>query len=323
MRNLQYSCVFAGLAILAASTEVAADSYPNDPVTVVVHTSAGGGMDTVTRFVFQHLERRTGKTFVIANFPGASGQVGYTQLALAEPNGYTIGAITTLSIVTHEMTREELPYTLADSFAPIAQVMAHPSALVVRADSPFQSFEDVLAYAEENPGELNWGGTFLYGAHHMHYMMINRATGLEATYVPFNALTEARAALLGGHIDITSGGITDYANLMEEGEVRVLASGAASRSERFPDVPTYRDLGVDVVIGSSRGFAAPAGIAPERRAWLESEIKATLEDPQFREEANARDMEFSFIPGEEYHDFLLDLQGKTRDLMPPDVLVQN
>jgi tripartite-type tricarboxylate transporter receptor subunit TctC len=311
------------ILVLCLSQNVQAEAYPEQPVTVVVHTSAGAGMDTVTRFVFQHLERRTGETFVIANFPGASGQVGYTQLALAEPDGHTIGAITTLSIVTHEMTREQLPYKLADSFAPIAQVMAHPSALVVRADSPFQTFEDVLAYAEQNPGELNWGGTFLYGAHHMHYMMVNRATGLEATYVPFNALTEARAALLGGHIDITSGGLTDYANLLAEGEVRVLASGGAARSPRFPDVPTYRELGVDVVIGSSRGFSAPAGIAPERRAWLESEIAATLQDPQFLEEADARDMEFSFMAGEEYHRFLLDLQEKTRALMPADVLVQN
>jgi tripartite-type tricarboxylate transporter receptor subunit TctC len=273
----------ASVAVVAGAAPAAA--YPDKPITVVVHTKPGGGTDTMARAVWKHAARLSGAEFVIQTHSGAGGQIGYTKLATSKPDGYTLGAITTLSITTHELTRKGVVYKLKESFQPIGRVVLDPSIVVVRADSPFKTLGDLIAAAKKDPGKLTWGGTFLYGAHHVHYIMFNKATGAEMQYVPFDGGADSRAALLGGHIDVGSGGFSEYAALTKEGKLRVLVIGATDRWTDFPDVPTYKDLGFDVQIGSNRGFAVPAGTAPDQVKFLSDTIGKVVKDPEFLAEA--------------------------------------
>ena len=123
-------------------------------------------------------KERLGINFVVENHKGAGGQLGYTTLSQAEPDGYTIGTITTMSIVTHELTREDIPYTLRDSFAPIARIVLAPSGFYVPADSPFETLEDLVEYAKGNPGKLSLASDILWGTHHVQLKLLEKAAGI-------------------------------------------------------------------------------------------------------------------------------------------------
>ena len=150
--------VFAAFTLGAFGLAIAAD-YPERDITVSVHTAPGGGTDTMARVVWKHAERLSGTHFVIENNPGAGGQIGFTKLALAKPDGYFVGAITTLSITTHELTRKGVIYSLKKSFRPIARIVLDPSVVVVRADSPFKTLADLIEAAKKiqeiSPGEAH------------------------------------------------------------------------------------------------------------------------------------------------------------------------
>jgi tripartite-type tricarboxylate transporter receptor subunit TctC len=296
------------------STDV---DYPDKPITILVHTSPGGGTDAMARVVWKHAEHLTGETFVIENHPGAGGQIGYTRLATSRPDGYTIGAITTVSIVTHELTREGVVYELEKSFRPIARIVHDPSIVAVRSDSPFETLDDLIEAAQRAPGRYTWGGTFLYGAHHVHYLLFRRATAAELQYVPFDGGAATRAALLGGHIDVGSGGVSEFAQLVREGELRMLVVAGSDRFAPLPRVPTYADLGYDVQIGSDRGFAVPADTPEERALFLEQTVARVFENPQFLEEAATIGIgeTLSYMNGEGFTGYLRQLQDVMRVLL--------
>lgn len=318
-------CLVVSLVAFGGTKQFAtAAEYPDKDLKVSLHVSPGGGTDTMARTVWKHAERLSGHHFVIENHSGAGGQIGYTKLATSKPDGYTLGTITTLSIVTHELTRKGVVYSLKESFQPIGRVILDPSVVVVRADSPYKTLEEVIAAAKEQPGNLNWGGTFLYGAHHVHYIMFKRATGAELQYIPFDGAAEARAALLGGHIDVGSGGVSEYAQLAKEGKVRILVVGGEQRYPALPEVPVYEDLGYDVQIGSNRGFAVPTGTPEERAKWLEDLLAKVVKDPEFLKDAKQVGIAdtLAYMPGEKFKTYLTKLQDLMREILPKDKLVQ-
>ncbi len=298
--------------------------YPDKPITILVHTSPGGGTDAMARVVWKHAERLTGETFVIENSPGAGGQIGYTKLATSRPDGYTAGAITTVSIVTHELTREGVVYEFKKAFRPIARVVHDPSIVAVRADSPFETLDDLIAAARKDPGRYTWGGTFLYGAHHVHYLLFKRAAAAELQYVPFDGGAATRAALLGGHIDVGSGGVSEFAQLVREGELRILVVAGSDRFATVPHVPTYADLGYDIQIGSDRGFAVPAGTPEDRALFLEQTVARVFENPQFLEEAARIGIgeTLSYMNGEGFTSYLHQLQDVMRGLLREENLLR-
>ena len=150
------------LALFAASAPASAGAYPDKPIRVIVHVKPGGGTDTMARLVLKYAGEKLGTTFVVEDHSGAGGQRGYTALSRAKPDGYTIGTITTMSFVNHELTRKNVPYTVRDSFIPIARIVLAPSAVYVRADSPYKTLGDLIKAGKENPGKISWA-TGLFG----------------------------------------------------------------------------------------------------------------------------------------------------------------
>jgi tripartite-type tricarboxylate transporter receptor subunit TctC len=290
--------------------------YPEKNIKVIVHVSPGGGTDLMARIVVKYLGKKLGTNFIVENQTGAGGQVGWTALSLAKPDGYTIGT-SSWSIATHELTRKNVPYKLQTSFAPIACVVLDPSGAFVLPTSPFKTLADLVAAAKKNPGKINWGGTFLWGAHHVHLLMLQKAAGIKLTYVPFDGVAESRTSLLGGHVDVGSSGASEYAELVKQGKLRGLAIAAPKRMAILPDVPTYKELGYKIQIGSDRGFIAPAGTPKECIQILSQGIGEVMKDPEFLVEAKKVGIvdTLLYLNAEEFKEDLLNRQEIMRETL--------
>lgn len=303
--------------LLILNTSLVWAKYPEKNIKVIVHVSPGGGTDTMIRLVTRYMGEKLGVSFIVEDHSGAGGQIGYTTLSMAGPDGYTIGSITTMSIVTHELTREGLAYNLRDSFAPIARIVLDPSGCVVPANSPYQTLEDLIKAAKENPGKINWAGTMLWGTHHVHAALLEKAAGVKFNYIPYDGVAETIVAILGRHVDVAASGMTEWAPLIKEGKLRSLAFAGPSRLEWLPEVPTYKELGYDFGVGSNRGLAAPAGTPKEIIEILSNTVKEVLQDPEFLKDAEKIGIVpiLSYLDGEAFRDYLLTLQDSMREIL--------
>lgn len=292
--------------------------FPEKPIRVILHTSPGGGVDIMARLVVKHASRLTGADFVVENFAGAGGQIGYTRLAMAKPDGYTIGTISTMSIVTHELTRKNVPYKFKESFVPLARITLDPSVLVVRSESPFKTLDDVIAEAKKSPGELTWGGSFMYGTHHIQYILFNKETGASLKYIPYDGGAKTKAALLGGHIDLATDGISNYVSLINDGTVRILASAGDKQWKNIPEVPLYKDMGYNISLGSNRGFALPAGAPAEAVQWFDDLFARVAQDEEFLKEAEKISIAptIAHLGSKEFSNYLSQLQETMTEVLP-------
>lgn len=291
--------------------------YPEKNIKVILHVSPGGSTDAMARLTLRYAGKKLGTNFIIENHKGAGGQIGYTTLSMAKPDGYTIGTMTTMSCVTHELTRKSVKYTLRDSFIPISRIIQAPSGLFVLNSSPFKTLDDLIKAAKKSPGKLSWGGTMKSGTHHVHMILLEKATGIKMTYIPFDGGSESRAALLGGHLDVVGGGITGLASLVDQGKVRALAIGGAKRSPLLPNTPIYKELGYNIEIGSNRGFSAPAGTPKEYIDILSNAFKEVVEDPEYLEDAKKIGIysTIGYMASGPYRNYLLNLQDTMREML--------
>lgn len=306
------------LTIFLLCTGIARGEYPSDRVVnVIVAVPPGGGTDAMTRLVLHHAGAMLSTRFVVKNYKGAGGQAGYTVLSRSKPDGYTMGTITTMSIVTHELTRKKVAYRLQESFVPVAQVMKVPSGLYANAKSRFRSVEELFEYAKKNPGKLTCSGSSLYGAHHIQLKLLEMKSGIKFTYVPFDGGAGARNALLGSHTDLAAGGISEYQSLIKAGKVIPMVIAAESRLPAFPEIPVYRDLGYDVQVGPSRGFAVPKGTPPEKVRLLSETVRKVLQDPAFLSDAERMGIKpyLEYLNADEFRDLLAGLSRVMRQVL--------
>ena len=314
-RSFCYFCfVLLLICLLISFTTTAMATYPEKDIKVIVHVSPGGGTDTMIRLVTRYMGEKLGINFIVEDHSGAGGQIGYTALSMAEPDGYTIGTCTTMSFVTHELTREGLAYNLRDSFDPIARIVLDPSVCVVPANSPYQTLEDLVQAAKDNPGKINWGGTMLYGTHHIQAVLLEKEAGIKLNYIPYDGFSELLPSILGEHLDVGASGMTEWLPQIKEGKVRALAFAGPSRLEWLPGVPTYKELGYEVAVGSNRGIAAPAGTPKEYIKILSDTVNEVLKDPEFLQDAEKIGIVpiLGYLDGEAFKEYLLTLQDNMR-----------
>ena len=305
------------ICLLIGFTTTVMASYPEKDIKVIVHVSPGGGTDTMIRLVTRYMGEKLGVNFIVEDHSGAGGQIGYTALSMAEPDGYTIGSCTTMSFVTHELTREGLAYTLRESFEPIARIVLDPSVCVVPANSPYQTLEDLIQAAKESPGKINWGGTMLYGTHHIQAVLLEKEAGIKLSYIPYDGFSELLPSTLGEHIDVGASGMTEWLPQIKEGKVRALAFAGPARLEWLPGVPTYKEFGYEIAVGSNRGIAAPAGTPKEYIKILSDTVKEVLQDPEFLKDADKIGIVpiLCYLDGESFKDYLLALQDTMREVL--------
>ena len=295
------AAVFA-LAVCAVSFA----AYPEKPVKVVVAYGAGGSNDILARITAKYLEKMLGQPFVVENRAGSGGDVGFTAIAKAPADGYTIGIIVVTPVIVNPITRPKVVRYNLDSFAPIANVVSDPGIVCVAYDSIFKTLADLTAAAKAEPGKINISHEGKGGGDHLGVIAYEKAAGISFSGVPFNGDAAAKAALMGGHIDAIAVNVSEVVDMINEKQLRALAVEGTERSKELPDVPTFLENGYNVVQSSSRGFAAPAGIPEEVRATLVNAFKKLAADPEYQAELKKLNMPLDFMDSEAYGKFLRD-----------------
>ena len=281
---------------LALSATAALAEYPEKPVEVIVGYSAGGGTDVMARTVAQFLEKELNGSVVVKNMPGAGGQIGFTEVAKAAPDGYTLGTfnLPAALALTHD---RDADYDV-NSYTYLANFVEDPNTITVAASSPFQTLGELLDAAKADPGAITLGLSSLGGNDHFGANMIAAASGAEFTLVPFKGASNARTAIMGGHVSggtMTLGQTTNFPD-----ELRVLAVLAGERSPFRPDVPTAKELGFDVQMSSLRGIVAPAGMDEAMADQLRAALTAVNENPEFQAMMAEQGNPIAFMVGDDF-----------------------
>ncbi|MEY8840659.1 Bug family tripartite tricarboxylate transporter substrate binding protein, partial [Cribrihabitans sp. XS_ASV171] len=233
--------VLAGIVgTLGLGTAALAQDFPAKPVTIIVPFSAGGGTDITTRTLAGPMAEALGAEIVVKNTDGAGGTIGTAETARAKPDGYTIGMMPVGPMTTQPHLRE-LPYS-PESFDYICQAYSAPSSLVVRQDSQFQTLEEMLTYAKENPGELNYGVQAVGSIPHVAGLGLASASGAEFTFIPYKGSAPTFKAMLDGSIDMFVAHISFLTQNSDQ--VRSLAMLTSERVSTAEDLPTAADQGV-------------------------------------------------------------------------------
>lgn len=288
---------------LAAGAASAQEAYPSKPVEFVVPWSPGGGSDTLMRIVANNVEPHLGQPMAVINMPGVGGTVGLKEAAARKPDGYTIAQIHEGLPVANQTGLTDLNW---DDFDPIALITSSPQFVVVNADQPYQTFEEFIQYARENPGEIRFGVT-LGGVPHLHAAMIEEAFDVEFSYVGYEGTGERIRALVGGNLDAAIGDIASAQQFVENGDLRFLAHGYSERLDEAPDVPTLKELGADLELLITRGIVMPKGSPETARNTMEQALRELSEDPKFVEQARNAGAEVQFRGQEDYTTYLMNL----------------
>ncbi|MBS7707236.1 Bug family tripartite tricarboxylate transporter substrate binding protein [Chelatococcus asaccharovorans] len=244
-----------GLAALPGTS--AADNYPSRPITMIVPFGAGGGTDIIARTVSDDLSKALGQSIVVEARPGANGSIGSAVVARAAPDGYTL-LFTAQS--TYSLNPNLMKAPLLDQLkdlVPVASIGRSPWLIAVQAESAFKSIADVVAYGKANPGKLVfpfWQSSVLVTAE-----TFARAGDFSIRKAPYKGQVEATTDFLGGRLPIMVTDIAGGRAPVEAGKMRLLATTTAKRTQAFPDVPTMREQGLDVVTDSMLAVFAPAG----------------------------------------------------------------
>lgn len=288
---LQGSAALA-IAFAAGAVPALAQDYPTKPIQIIVPFAQGGATDQLTRMFAPSLEARLGQPIVIINQPGAGGAVGLANLAITAADGYTFGVGSDSTLAARPIM-DSSSYT-AESFDTVARMVSIPSGYAVRSDSPYHSVAEIVE-AIRGGADLNWSGSGIGSGPHLAMAVFLAQNDLEATFINSNSGQEAMVKLLSGEIDVISGGGSNYPPMLDdngEGEIRVIGIAADDRWKYLPDIPTFKEQGLDYLRSQWFGLVAPVGSPPEAIEAISAAIEATLADPAFE----ARLDQFYFDP---------------------------
>ncbi len=266
----------ASAGSLFGTSALAQAKFPNKPLVVYGALPAGGIMDQHLRLLGERAFKTLGQAITVEARPGAGATIAPTLLLNAQPDGYTLAAMTVNSLRYPHY--QKTSYDPLKDFTFIIGLSNFTFGVVVHADSPYKTLEDLITAGKANPGKLTSGSTGQGGTGHLILLDIEKATGAKFTQVPFKGGPDAVAALLGKHIDFITDG-TQWAPLVEDGRARVLAMATEQRVARFKDTPTFREKGIDAVGWSPYGLVGPKGMAPEVVKTLHDAFKLAMEDP--------------------------------------------
>ena len=301
-RNVLRTVVAAGFA-LAASVGAQAQNFPLRPVTLIVPWPAGGSTDVGMRALASAAEKHLGQSIVVENRPGGSGTLGPGQMAAtARPDGYTIAQIPITVFRFPFMTKTT--FDPSTDFTYIIGVSGYTFGVVVRDDAPWKSFQDLTADAKSNPGKINYGTPGAGTSLHITMEQIARQQGIKWTHVPFKGNAESINALLGGHIHVVADS-SGWAQLVNAGRFRLLVTWGVARTKNWPDVPTLREIGIDMVSNSPFGIAGPKGMDPKIVRVLHDAFKKGLEEPSYAAAVANLDQELFYLSSEDYQNFAM------------------
>ena len=250
------SALVGGAALAAPLPAARAQTFTGRAIELVVPFAAGGGTDAMARAMSDASRTHLSQPIVVLNKPGAAGGIGLTEVANSSPDGYKLALVTADMVIIPHLGLTKTTY---QKFTPIIQLNADPSAITVSADSPYNTIEEFLAAARAKPESTQVGNAGIGSIWHLAAAALEDKTGAKFNHIPFNGGNPAVLALLGGHIDAVAVSPAEVMQYVKAGKLKPLAVMADARVPGFENVPTLKERGIDLSIGTWRGIAAPKG----------------------------------------------------------------
>jgi tripartite-type tricarboxylate transporter receptor subunit TctC len=282
------SGVFGLLAVaLFMGSSAYAQEFPARPLTLVVPYPAGGGADIIARMLGEALKEQLGQAVAVTNRPGGQGTIGTAEVIRSAPDGYSLvlSAVATLTVQPH---RQDLPYKTPDDYDPIIKVANLPMVLAVQANTPQKSAKAFIDFAKANPGKIRVGTPGNGSVGHLIVASLNAKAGIKLGHIPYASGAESIPSLLGGHIEAVVAHPSEVLPHVKAGTLVVLGTFEGQRSGTVPDVPSFKELGIDVEMGVYYPLVAPKNLPADVKAKLFKAAKAGIEGPAFSEQAKAR-----------------------------------
>ena len=286
-------------------------------IDLIVAFGSGGAVDTAARLIQPVLEKELGTNVEVSNKPGAGGQIGYTQLTSAKPDGYTIGATGSPSVVVSPLDPSRGAKYTRESFQPLGRQVIDPTVIAVQPDSPYQTLKELLDAAKANPKSMTASTTGLQTGEHFALAQIQEETGSEFAPVHFSeGASQATTAFLGKHVEVLVANVSDVNDLSKQGKARVLGVMSGERAPSLPDVPTFKESGYDMTAGTARGYSAPAGLPDDVAKKLEAAIQKAIEDPAVVKKMQDLGLQTSYLNGADYQTFWAGQEGDFKKVLP-------
>ena len=300
-------------ATLAVSSAAAwAQTFPVRPIKLVIAFPAGGPTDVTMRQLAENAGKQLGQPIIIENKPGAGGTLPAQALQTTQPDGYTLAQMP-LGVF-------RLPYTTKINWDPVKDisyvinVTGYAFGIVVPADSPLKNWQDFVAYAKANPGKLTYGSTGTMTSPHLTTELIAQKAGIELQHVPYKGSADLMLATISGQL-MAAADSTGFAQQVAAGKLRVLNTWGETRLDKFPDAPTLKELGYDMVQNSPFGIGAPRGTPPEVVAKIHDAFKKAMEEPSYVAALAKYDMLPNYMSSADYTRFAQDTFGREKALI--------
>lgn len=287
----------AGACVLPAVAQTA-PAYPQRPIELIVPFAAGGGTDVLARALAEAARKHLSQDLIVLNRAGASGAVGWSELANAKPDGYKLGIITVeLTMIPHM----GLTKISSDSVLPIARLNADPATIAVRADSPYRSIEELVAAARQEADGVRIGNAGPGSLGHLAAAALQDKVGVQFNHAPYRGANPAVLDLLGGHIEAVAVTPVEVATYVAAGKIRPLAIMADRRiGAGWENVPTLKERGIDLLIGGWRGLAAPRNTPDAVVQTLRKAMARTLKEPALRDTMAKQNMGEGYLDQPEF-----------------------
>ena len=298
--------VFCFLVLLAVfglcAFPVSAVDFPTKPVTLIVPWAPGGSTDVTMRVLAETASKHLGKPIIVENKPGGGGTVGPAMMAAtAKPDGYTISQIP-LGVFRYPYMMKVNWDPLKD-FSYIIHVTGYTFGVVVKSDSPYKTWKDLIAYARANPGAVKYATPGAGTSPHITMEKIAMKEKIKWVQVPMKGGAESTPAVLGGHVTATADS-TGWAPQVNSGALRLLCTWGSHRTKRWPNVPILKELGYGMVSNSPFGIAGPKGMDPKIVKILHDAFKKGMEDPAYASILEKFDMEPDYLNTQDYIKFV-------------------
>lgn len=308
--------IFLICFILILTLPATAAKFPEKgkAIHLMVHWAAGGSTDVGARILASGLEKELGVPVLVVNKPGAGGQIGYTALTLAKPDGYTIGSTNFPSAISSYLDASRKATYNRGSFELLALHVIDPTLIAVRADSPFKTLQELIDFARANPRKLRAPTSGIQSDEHFAALLLEELTGAKFARVHFTGSAPAGMAVLAGKIEVYVGNVGDPQ--VRGDELRVLGIMDRKRSPFFPEVRTFEEQGIKLSFSSSRGFSAPAGTPKEIVNILSNAIRNVIKTEDHQQRIAKMGLTLRFMDPDEYSKYWDEMEARLRGLMP-------
>ncbi|NLY26285.1 MAG: tripartite tricarboxylate transporter substrate binding protein [Alcaligenaceae bacterium] len=303
----------APLMSVPATALAQSGAYPNRPISMIVPWPAGGSTDRHMRTLAELASKELGQPIIVENKPGAGGTLGPSTMAMqAKPDGYTISQFP-LGMLRYPHMNKTNWHPIND-FTFIIGVSGYTFGFVVKADSPYKTFQEYIDAARKSPGTVDYGSTGTGTSPHLILEEISAEAKVQLNHIPFRGNADIMQAILGGHVQAGSDA-TGWDKFVDAGQMRLLVTFGENRTKRWPDVPTAKDLGYNVVSQSPYGLVGPKGMDPAIVKTLHDAFKKAIENPRNIEVLGQLNQESWYRNGADYKAWAEETYNKDKELI--------